>query len=214
LAVYVQDGGVVPAGIGRGSRKRRPAAMAKQPADAARAAARAAEPAPADRPSGAWPGEAVWPKPRRRQNGGRGLPIKSPDKKPGLNMPGTICGMCPQRTGAFLPPAAPRQCELIHRWAKRSGQPGCRARCRRHHRCATGAQAATAKQCSPRPWSTMLRHKQRLCRFDMCGAKPTIAVARFRQTLSHGTECPWISYSAISPFSESTSNGGCRFSGG
>jgi hypothetical protein len=64
-----------------------------------------------------------------------------------------------------------------------------------------------------KPWPMMLRHKQRLCRFDMYGAKPTIAVARFRQTLSHGTECPWISYSAISPFSESTSNGGCRFSG-
>ena len=35
-----------------------------------------------------------------------GLPIKSPDKKPGLNMLGTMCGMCPQRTGACLPPAA------------------------------------------------------------------------------------------------------------
>ena len=30
---------------------------------------------------------------------------------------------------------------------------------------------------------------------------------------SHGTERPWTSYSAISPFSDSTSNGGCRFSG-
>jgi hypothetical protein len=28
-----------------------------------------------------------------------------------------------------------------------------------------------------------------------------------------GTERPWTSYSAISPFSDSTSNGGCRFSG-
>jgi hypothetical protein len=48
------------------------------------------------------------------------------------------------------------------------------------------AQAATAKQCSPKPWPMMLRHKQRLCRFDIHGAKPTIAIARFRQTLSHG----------------------------
>jgi hypothetical protein len=29
----------------------------------------------------------------------------------------------------------------------------------------------------------------------------------------HATERPWTSYSAISPFSDSTSNGGCRFSG-
>jgi hypothetical protein len=29
----------------------------------------------------------------------------------------------------------------------------------------------------------------------------------------HATERPWTSYSAISPFSDSTSDGGCRFSG-
>jgi hypothetical protein len=36
----------------------------------------------------------------------RGCPIKSPDKKPGLNMPGGNMRYVSTTTGAFLPPTA------------------------------------------------------------------------------------------------------------
>jgi hypothetical protein len=41
--------------------------------------------------------------------------MKKPRQKAGaLNMPGAVCATRPQRTGAYLPQAAWRKCELVH----------------------------------------------------------------------------------------------------